>query len=186
VAEPDTAKVVAELRKQGWQCDLTNDATKWKAKSPDASKGVVVFPKRPNDIVYIVRELRAKGFIWPPTANGHAPDERARITSTPFPPKPHPEVRTLSLVESEKAAPAFVAAPKPKDEGDEGLAFIALRDAKEYEKLAAGEYAAAKKEAEMAKSKEDAARRAWDEACGALKAAKAKFDAAFGATEVGA
>jgi hypothetical protein len=181
--------LISQLRKQGWECALNAAATEWTAAPPDKSRKTVLFPNHPKDPSRVLRDLRHQGFSWPPTSNGHA-DDRAHVTATPFAPKPHPEVKLLDARKADEPAPPPTpaaitpppVAPEPVDHEavDGALAFVSLREAKEYERLAAADLVQCNRELDAVRKRVDIAKRAYDEALRALQDARATFDRAFG------
>ena len=99
-SDPEVRVIVSELRKQGWEVDLSGRDNKWKARPPDPNHEMVVFSSRPANVVQVIRYLRQSGFVWPPPKeNGHAfSSVPPRISSTPFPPTPNPDVQNGSIV----------------------------------------------------------------------------------------
>lgn len=185
--------LVSELRRQGWDCSINADATRWKAIPPEKDKRLVTFANHPREqeLVQITRELRQQGFVWPPHANGHL-DAAARVTSTPFAPKPNPASMTLTTTadrqSAEETVGRIIAAVMPRPatpplviDCDDALAFASLREAKEYERLAAAELVQCNKEVAAASARAADARRAYDDAAQGLQKARAVFDTAFGA-----
>lgn len=182
----DVAPVVAELRLQGWEVTLKSDATAWKAVPPNKEGRIVLFAANPSSTIPILRDLRHQGFQWPPkpTTNGH-PTVDSKVTSTPFPPKPNPESSTESqrsqAGRSEPIESTKTERPPPQgsNEDAEALAFVRLREAKDYERLAASELIRCNNELEGARRKAATAATAYDDALRSLKEAKAAFDRAF-------
>lgn len=168
-------QVVSELRIQGWEVSLKSDARSWRAIPPNRTGRMVVFAREPKSLVAILRDLRQQGFVWPPNSNGGTlhPIE-PKISATPFPPKPHPEART----EPQPKLDLAMADEQPGDDS-EALAFLRLREAKEYERLAAVDLMQCTKELETIKHKVAGAERAYQDALRDLQKAKSDFDRAF-------
>lgn len=106
------------------------------------------------------------------------------MTATPFAPKPHPEVRLTDRPPDreptvERSAPAPARTVSPEERGDDAAAFVTLREAKEYERLAAADLVKMNRELEGVKKRVDEARRAYDDALRGLKEARAAFESAF-------
>ena len=161
--------IVAELRLQGWECALKSDAASWKAVPPDGSR-MVVFAAHAKDATAILRDLRHRGFKWPPKIPVSHPTVEAKITSVPFPPKPHPEVHT---------EPIGSAAHIESTRDDGAIAFAKLQDAKEYERLAAAELLKCQADEEQAHKKTVAASATYGDAVRGLRECKDAFDRIF-------
>lgn len=125
--------LVAELRAQNWECELTSDGGHWKAKPPDNRRITLKFLSIHGDFQGIVRQLRDHGFKWPPPPK--LPPEPV-VRAVPFPSRPHPHIE----VEKDSEAPLTALAPPPPKAApaatDAMQAFKALREAKAFEREA--------------------------------------------------
>lgn len=170
----EISAIVCALREQDWTLILSSDASRWKAQPPDKSKRIVTFSATQSETLPIIRDLRHQGFVWPPldAKRREAADPRGLsiVKSTPFPPKPHPSVSTSPS--QPHGAP---------DHSDANMAFIDLKEAKEYERLAASELTAARRKVDEAQETMERASAAYDGALSDLKQKKAAFDASFAA-----
>lgn len=158
--------IVAELRLQGWDCMLKSDAVSWKAVPPDGGR-MVVFAANAKDATAILRDLRHRGFKWPPKPVSRTSVE-PKISSVPFPPKPHPEVHTEA---------AGTETESTRDSG--AIAFAKLQEAKEYERMAAADLLKCKADEELAHKKTVAASAIYGDAVRDLREAKDAFDRIF-------
>jgi hypothetical protein len=174
--------LISELRAQAWECELTSDGSQWKAKPPDNRRLCIKFRAMHGDFQGILRQLRDHGFKWPP------PDKRKPdpvIRATPFAPKPHPhvEVETETLI-VDAVRPRISEAPPPASPTtSEATAYAALREAKEYERLAASEMRAARENRDAAEQLYGVAKATYDAAHKDLLHKKRAFDEAFGAEQ---
>lgn len=161
----DYKAIVEELRRQGWTVELTTQGHN-KATPPDSNQTIVHFSTREDHhaLRNIIRDLRRRGFIWPPPCKKEIAVERR--------------------LEAE-ARPVIEAATEPEPAQSEtpearmDRLFAELKDAKTLAALT-------EEHAEQCKAKvEEAARiltvaaQERDAAAMALKKKKAEFDRAF-------
>lgn len=163
---PRTLKALYDqLRVQGWSIERL-DGVRQRAYPPDKSKPAVVFSNsNTSDVAFmsIVRDLRQSGFVWPPK---QVTDERAEVSSTPFPPKPNPTSSPdVNAREPESLAPE--------------RAFEQLRDARAYALAANDERERAHKALAKAQAEFDKADRELAEAWSEVRRFKAAFDTLF-------
>lgn len=170
--------ILAELRRQGWRVETSaKDGSLHKCFPPDKSRMMVSVSTRFADsggVVQILRELRQQGFAWPPPPRLRAvesPEPEPRIASTPFAPRP---------------SPATSSSPQcARDDGPSpDLAFLALKDARDYVTLAGSELRQAQSDVERAQEKLASATTAYRDALADLKAKKDVFDREFSAEEL--
>ena len=170
----DLTGIITELRLQGWELTLKGDGSEWRAVPPNKSGRIVHFNARPTSPIPVLRDLRHQGFVWPPKSNGHSnghdEEPEPQVRSTPFPPKPNPETSTEAQSNHEEEQQAQDAT---------ALAFVQLREAKEYERLAAAELIKCSAELEAVKRKAAKVTSTYEEALRGLKEAKQAFDRVF-------
>jgi len=161
-------QVVKALRAQGWAVEIEPKGDHYRASPPSGARAVR-FQAHTTNTLPILRELRDHGFVWPPP-----PAPEPIVRATPFPAKPHPHVQVVRAAAAEEP-PTPASGPM----GGAELAFVELRDAKEYERLAAAELQEATKAADAAIAKRDEAAATYQGALDALAEKKRVFDRAF-------
>jgi len=168
-----------ELRRQGWTVTQTGRGH-LQAVPPDRSQGIVHFSHSEDHHAFknTVRDLRRRGFQWPPPSkNDEAVERRAARETAPVS-TTHPE----DWIEEHNSAVEAAAPPPPPPETHEAKMerlFNELKEAKAY-------YALTNEHARECEAKLLAAQREMEEAAAertkaqqALVAKKAEFDSAF-------
>ncbi len=201
-SKAELREVISALRTQGWEVALTGDQQKYKATPPEKGKRVVMFsalPSSPHTIVSITRELRQSGFEWPPPEKRQSSNILPIHGSTPFAPRPHPEVATVSEEEADKeehaslkqpatqhttpqelsAPPAKTKPPTRPKGSDEDVMYLELKEAKALVDLAAQDLLATKEKLTAAQAAHDAATQEYESALTDLRKKKKAFDALF-------
>ena len=169
--ETTVARVLAELKVQGWTLDPNATGDRWRAEPPDAKRKVVTFPSRPTDLTAVLRSLTDQGFRWPPPGR-----VEPVVRAAPFPPKPHPEVTTeepvrIAVVRRLEVAPPAVT---------EDELFAALKEARDFLRMADEDLATAQELATVAMRRLEEAKLARQGAAKDLADVRKRFDAAFG------
>lgn len=172
--------ILAELRRQNWRLETSGDGCSYRCFPPDPSRRMVSLSTRlanGNAVVEILRHLRHQGFVWPPPDRVRPVEPVVR--SVPFPPRPSPAVETsagpVAEVEAPPPAPSAVAALSTESD----LAYLALKDAKEYVDLAAAELRTARAECDAAEKRLAKATEDYKHALSEMGAKKDAFDKAF-------
>jgi hypothetical protein len=185
--ETTLTRVLEELRAQKWTLNPSPSGDVWRAEPPDRTRKVVKFTARPTTLIPILRELRDQGFRWPP-GEPKQDEPPSVVRSLPFPPQPHPDVRTEPWVTTEPMTGSHDHTPPGKlvlvkaaasPSGTADQAFERLKEAREYALLAAEDLAGARAAFDAAKAVHDGANTVYDDALKQLADAKAAFDALF-------
>lgn len=175
----DYRELLDELLVQGWGVETTTHGHT-KATPPDPSQGIVHFSGSSDPHAYMntVRDLRRRGFVWPPSSKNERNGARRMVETT----KAEPAHLTLVVVEA-PAAPRVIEppeAPPPVKTVDQ--LFSELKEARTYDALAAEHLAMCRakvEEATLALASADHEKRM---AAEDLANRKAAFDKAFEAT----
>ncbi len=176
-----------ELPRQGWAVSMTTQGH-WKAIPPDKSMSLVHFSETddPHGKMNIFRDLRLRGFVWPPPSSAkseeevtnewadHAPDTPVPPAAADTPPSIG-KAATPSITQSDKAIDKAVV--KTVDQ-----LFHALKEARSYDALAGDNLKRCKQKLEEAANELKGADMEKKLAEEDLAKAKMAFDKAFAAS----
>jgi hypothetical protein len=173
----DYKKILVELRRQGWLVEQTT-AGHWRATPPDPLAGLVHLSSgaETHAIHNVLRDLRQRGFIWPPPSKNELRAQRIDDVEEVE------EEETMQAVETAlpTPAPAIERAPIPTDELLEQY-FSQLKAAKQFALQTERELHDAEEMVRESIAARDAAQEKNAQAQVALAKSKKDFDLVFGA-----